>query len=844
MKKGNLLFWFAIIAISFYSQFLHPINGLADDQIGLVTAEKVIENITPQDGYLDLMNKYIETAYGVHPASAIGLPWINPVYTLVTHGYSSLVGLSIPRWHFLSVLIFFVLIFFAKKLGEFFFGKYGFIFPILLAVNLYVLVVIRNSIILFSLSAALQLGMMYYFLKSHEKFNLKTFGLASLLLFLSLSNGSTYSPVSYVYLLVIFASLCLWGLINRLRGEPIKDFNFLPKRYYFFIFLLIPILSLGSYFTNDLILNAPLGSSLDGFLYYTKSRFPPTEFPTLADKISGSVFRYKEVISGTSFNAINGPHYTFFPYKTPVLDIVSVLLFFLGIISFLRKMDYKKFVLLAFFIYTSYFLYGAEVPRIYSVFIPFLLLISASGFVFLVELVKLLKLNSFVRIIIFLMMGIFLAYNVYYFDDYFVVKSSSNLIKGTGVAEIESYLSSVKDKKIILFMATGYPTWYLSDFRKNDFVVYTDSDSEKLQKRIKELEDEYNDVVLVFPSNLYHIGNPGLFAGDVWGDFYKTYSYFFEAFPERTTADKIVYDYQGIPAHYIYVFSKNSILKKAVKLVINDSSEKIPLNFDGEIQSLRIKGGAEKVKINDKEFSIKSSPSTDVLFNFEGMSNYDFYRNFANDSYKENLFKREWPDKIAPINKFDINTLDSLTWLEPNIKPDKPPYYLEYIFNYPYTIKKVDIKNDFRLFNRDLSKTSVKGYLVDKEKDFNDYQKKGGKFVIFKVESDNSNTYGPGGEINVLKPGNWGVGRLSSYVIKKLNTGKILVSLGMETKYYNTSNFLANYYTIGDSSFIKFLLDTTKVPKPKIKEGDLFSVEKNKDDKKPTVIDIIYTLSI
>lgn len=840
MRIKQFWFWGVILVITIFTQFYHPVDGLADDQIGLVTAEKVIQNITPQEGYLDLMNKYIETEYGVHPASAIGLPWINPIYTLVTHGFSSMVGLSIPKWHFLSVLIFLVMIFFAKKLGEFFFGKYGYIFPMLLAVNLYVLVIIRNSIILFSLSAALQIAMMSFFLKAHDRFSLQSFGLACLFLFLSLSNGSTYSPVSYIYLILIFISLCLWAVIKKISGQESLDFNFLPKKYYLLIFLVVPILSLVSYFVNDLVLNTPLGSSMDGFFYFTKSRFPPTEFPTLADKISGSLFRYKEVFLGTSFNAIFGPHHTFFPYKTPVLDIAPAFLFFLGLVNFLRKMDYKKFVLLTFFIYTSYFLYGAQVPRVYSVFIPFLLLIASSGFVFFIEIIQLLKLNSLVKYVVFSFFVILLIYNVYYFENYFVVKSSSNLIKGSGTAEIESYLNSIKNKKMIVFMASGYPTWYLADFRKNDFLVYTDSDVEKLQKKMIELEDSYDEVILIFPSNLYYIGNPGLAAGNIWSDFNRGYKYFFEAFPERSTADKIIYNFEGIPQHYLYRFSKSKEEPKSKRLIINNSLEKIPLNFDGEIQSLRIYGGAQKVIINNQEININASPSTDVLINFKGLSYYNFYRNYNTNSYKENLYTRDYPDKIVPVNKFTTQSLDGLTWIEPKVKSDQPPYYLDYLFDFPYVIKKVDIKNNMRLFNGAGSGTKIKGYLVTDERYFNNYLKSGNKYLIFEIKSDDSNTYGPGGEINVLKPGNWGVDRLSSYVIKKPNTKKVLISLGMEAKYYTPNFFLANYYTIGDSSFFKFVLDTKKIAKPEIKDGDLFSVEKNKDDQEPTIVDIIY----
>lgn len=833
MSKINLRLWLVLLFIIIFTQFYHPVNGLADDQIGLVTAEKVIQNITSQEGYKDLMERYIETG-GLHPATALGLPWINPIYTLVTHSYSSLVGLSIPKWHLLSVLLFIALLFFAKRLGDFFFAKYGFIFPILLATNLYVLVAIRNSIILFSLSLILQFGAMYYFLKVHEKFTLNSFFLACVFLFLALSNGSTYSPVTYLYLLMILVCLFVWKKLSFLGGWQDEKFSLWDKKYYLLLFLLVPWLSLSSYFANDLLLNTPLGSSLEGFLYFTKSKFPPSEFPTLADKIAGSILKFKEVFLGTSFREIFGPHQTFFPYQTPVLDKAAALLFFLGLLSFFKNFTYKKFILFAFLGYTFYFLYGVGAARIFIVFVPFLLLVSASGFVFLVETLEALKFHSLIKKLVFLILILLFAYNVYFFDDYFVVKSNSNLIKGTGVAEIESYLGLIKKNKALVFMEGGYPTWYLAGFRQSDFLVNNEGNPEKLREKILTLTEKYEEVILIFPSHLYYVGNPGLLATDAWEDFNKSFGFFFEAFPEITIADKTIYNHQGIPQHYLIRLSKNRVLPKVKRVIFDNPQDKVLLDFNGEILSLRVRGGIEKLKFGEKEITIKSSPSMEVIFNFQNESFYNFYRNYGSESFRENLFNKE------ALAKFQVSSNGNLIWLEPNIKPDQPPYLLEYLFDFPYEVKKAEIKNEMRLFNSAGGKTAIKGYLVNYQENFKDYWKKGRKFLLFEVKSDNSNTYGLGGETNILAPGNWGMGRLSSYVIKNPKTKKLLVALGFEAQYYRPDYFLAQLYTIGNSSFFKFTLDTSKVAKPKIKENTILTIEKKESEKNPVSIDIIY----
>lgn len=831
MAKVNLRLWLTLLFIVLFTQFYHPVNGLADDQIGLVTAEKVIQNITSQEGYKDLTERYIETG-GLHPATALGLPWINPIYTLLTHSWSTLFGLSIPKWHLLSVLLFIGLLFFAKKLGDFFFGKKGFIFPLLLATNLYVLVAIRNSIILFSLSLMLQFATLYFFLKAHEKFTLPSFFMTGLFLFLSLSNGSTYSPVTYLYLLMILVCLFVWKKLTS------KEFSLWDKKYYLLLFLLVPWLSLASYFTNDLLLNTPLGSSLEGFLYFTKSKFPPSEFPTLFDKITGSLTKFKEVFLGTSFREIFGPHQTFFPYQTPVLDKAAAFLFFLGILSFFKNFNYKKFIILAFLTYTFYFLYGVGAARIFIVFVPFLLLVSASGFVFLTEALETLKFHLWFKKLVFSILILLFVYNIYFFDDYFVVRANSNLIKGSGVAEIESYLKSIKKDKTLVFMEGGYPTWYLADFRQNDFVINSEGNPEKLREKILALTEKNGEVILIFPSHLYYIGNPGVLATDAWEDFPKSFNYFFEAFPEITAADKIIFDHQGTPQHYLFRFSKKQELPKVQRAIFNNQQDKITLDFNGEILSLRIKGGVEKLKLGEKEIAIRSSPSMDVIFNFGGSSSYNFYRNYATESFKENLINKE---KLA---KFKVSSQENFVWLEPNIKPDQPPYLLEYLFDFPYQVKKAEIKNEMRLFNAAGSQTAISGYLVNGEENFKDYQKKGRKFLLFEIKSDNSNTYGPGGEINVLIPGNWGVGRLSSYVIKNPESKKLLISLKFSTQYYRPDYFLAHLYTIGDSSFFKFTLDTTKVEKPRVEAGTVMAIEKKPEEKNPVVIDIIYRDSL
>lgn len=837
MKKINYLFYLAIFLIIFYTQFYHPVNGLADDQIALVYSEKVIQNITLSEGYKDLMEKYIETG-GLHPASAQGLPWINTIYTFVTHSYSSLIGLSIPKWHFLSVLLFVLLLYLAKKLGSFFFGKYGLIFPILLATNLYVLVVIRNSIILFSLSMALQFGAIYYFLKVHEKFDLKTFALAAIFLFLSLSNGSTYSPVTYLYLIIVLFSLFFWKIIQQLKGSTVKDFSFLKKEYYFLLFLGIPLLSSVSYFVNDIILNTPLGSSLDGFLYFTKSKFPPN-FPTLGDKIAGSIIKFKEVFQGTSFREAFGPHVTFFPYRTPVLDKAASFLFFLGILSFFKNFNYKKLTLLGFLGYAFFFLYNAGAARIFIVFVPFLLLIASSGFVFLLEILKALKFNRFLSAFFLLILFGFLFYNVYFFENYFVVKSNSNLMRGAGIADVKRYLDSIEENKVLVFMESGYSVWYLADFRETDFVINAVTDSEEFRKQIKRLEGRYKEVILIFPTNFSYIGNPGL-LNSIWEDFNYRYRFFQEAFPEKVVADKVIYDYQEIPQHYLYRFSKDRQLAKSKRLTFKDSSEQIPLDFSGEIQALRIRGGVGKLKFEGKgEIKVNSSSATEVVLNFGQESFYNFYLNYGNESFKENLYQKE---KLEIEKKFNLKKNDSLTWIEPNITPDNPPYLLEYLFEFPYQIKKAEIKTDMRLFNAEGSQAAIKGYLVDEENHFADYQKKGRRFSFLEVKSDNSNTYAPGGEVNVLsRPSTWGMGRLSSYkVLKPKNTKKALISLVFKSEYYRPDYFLAHLYNIGNSSFFKFTLDTEDLKKLKVEESTILSLEKNSSETNPVIIDIVY----
>ncbi len=839
MKKSSVLLYLLIGVIILFTQFYHPVNGLADDQIGLVTAEKVIQNITPVEGYRDLMERYIETG-GLHPSTAYGLPWINPIYTLVTHTYSSLVGLSIPKWHFLSVILFVGMIFFAKKLGDFFFGRYGFIFPLLLATNLYILVVVRNSILLFSLSLITQFGAIYYFLKIHEKFNKRDFILTLLFLFLALSNGSTYSPVTYLYLYIVLLALILWKLAHRVRDLTANDFQFLRKKYYFFIFAIIPILSIISYFANDLMLNITLGSSLDSFLYFTKSKFPPTEFPTLSDKITGSIIKFKEVFLGTSFREIFGPHATFFPYRSPVLDKAAAILFILGLLSFFKEFTYKKLILLLFLIYTFYNIYGVGAARIFIVFVPFLLLIASSGFVFLIQTGRMLKINGFIRVIFLSALGILLAYNVYFFENYFVVRSNSNLMLGTGVAEIKSYIDAINTKKMLVFMAPGYPTWYLADFKGADFTINNTGEKNDFRKKIEELKGRYDDVILIFPSYLFYVDNPGVLANyGIWNDFENNYRFFQDAFPELANADKIVYSYQGIPQHYLYRLSKYRELPKAQRLVFKDPSETFVSNSKGEIRALKIRGGINKLRLgNSQEVIVNSSPSTEVLINFGEESLYSFYHSYGDDSFKENLNQKE---KLEIDKKFKIKRNGTFVWIEPNISPDQPPYLLEYIFDLPYQIKKVEVKNDARLFNSTGGQTVIRGYMVDQEKYFSSYLKSGNKFSFLKISSDNSNTYGPGGEINVLSDPNWGIGRLSSYtVLKPKNTQKILLSLLLEGKYYNPGYFLANFYSIGNSSFFKFTLDTKNLTKPKIGEGEKISIEKNNGEANSVAVDIIY----
>lgn len=836
MTKGHFLLLFSTLLIIVYTQFYHPVNGLADDQIGLVTAEKVIQNITREEGYEDLMEKYIETG-GLHPASAMGLPWINTVYTFVTHNYSSLVGLSIAKWHFLSVLLFLALLFFAQKLGNFFFGRYGFIFPLLLATNLYVLVVIRNSIILFSLSMAIQFAAMYYFMKVHEKFRLQTFGLVSLFLFLALSNGSMYSPVVYLYLLITLVSLFIWWLLKKIKNSPVEDFHFLRKKYYLFLFLGVPLISIVSYFVNDIILNTPLGSSLDGFLYFTKSKFSPSEFPTLSDKFAGSLVKFKGVFLGTSFREIFGPHVTFFPYQTPVLDKAAAFLFFLGLLSFFKNFTYKKLILLSFLIYTSYYLHEVGANRIFIVFVPFLLLISSAGFVFLLDIIKALKFNNLIRGIFLLVIGGLLAYNVYFFDDYFVVKSNSNLMKGAGVAEIKKYLDTIDKKKVIVFMDRGYPVWYLADFRKTDFVLNAKTEPEEFRKQVSNLQQTYDIIILIFPTNLSYVGNPG-YLSEISEEFNSRYRFFMEAFPEKFLPDKVIYDYQKIPQHYLYQFSKDEELPKNIRTIVKNSSEKIILNFDGEIQAVRIKGGVEKLKFGDSnEIMVKSSPSMEVLLNFSGESYYNFYLNYATEGFKENLNR---VDQLKIDTKFNLKKEGSLSWIEPDLTPDNPPYLTEYLFDLPYQIKEVAIKNDMRLFNGEGSRAAIKGFLVDNEKDFGTYLKKASGYTFLEVKSDNTNTYAPGGEVNILNRQDWGMGRLSSYKVLKPKKNKILITLLFESKYYRPDYFLANLYNIGNSSFFKFKLDTAKLAKPKVENGTILSIEADASEATPAIIDIIY----
>ncbi len=837
MKKINCFFYLAIFLIIFFTQFYHPVNGLADDQIGLVTAERVIQNITPQEGYEYLMEKYL-LSRNLHPCSALGLPWINTIYTLVTHGYSSLVGLSIPRWHFLSVLLFVFLLYMAKKLGDFFFGKYGLFFPFLLATNAYVLVVIRNSIILFSLSLALQFGAIYYFLKAHEKFNPKFLALTAVFLFLTLSNGSTYSPVGYLYLVIVFLSLVAWKTIQRFRGSRGKDFILLKKRYYFFLFLLIPLFASVSYFVNDLVLNTPLGSSLDGFLYFTKSKFPPN-FPTLESKIVSAILNFKELFRGTPFGEIFGPHATFFPYRIPVLSRVVAFLFFLGIFSFFKKLNYKKFILLAFLGYTLFYLYRANVARVFITFIPFLLLVASSGFVFLLEALKKLKFN---RLIVYLFLGIIftlLAYDVYYFEDYFVVKSNSNLMRGTGVAVIEKYLDTIGKNRVLVFMEGGYPTWYLADFRETDFVVNDITDPEKFREQVSRLEEQYKEVILIFPTHYSYVGNPGVLPA-VWEDFNYRYRFFLEAFPEKVMADKVVSDYQGIPQHYLYRFTRDEELPKAKRLVFEDPSQSLPLGISGEIEALRIQGGAEKLKFEGiGEVPVHSNPAIEAVINFGRESFYNFYLNFDQEFFNSNFNQKE----VSEIEKkFLLGKSGGLTWIEPDLTPDKPPYLLEFLFDFPYPIEKVEIKTDMRLFNAEGSEAAIRGYLVDEEKHFTDYQKKGKRFLFLEVKSDDSSTYAPGGQTNVLsKPSNWGIGRLSSYKILRLKKPqKVLAALSFESRYYKPDYFLAHLYNLGHSSFFKFTLDTEGLKKLAVKESTVLSLEKDSNETGPVVINIIY----
>lgn len=837
MKRIDFLLFLSLFLIIIFTQFYHPVNGLADDQIGLVVAEKVIQNITPLEGYKDLMERYIETG-GLHPCTAMGIPLINPIYTLVTHSYSSIIGLSISKWHFLSVILFVFLLFWAKKLGDFFFGKYGFVFPLLLATNLYVLVVIRNSIILFSLSLSIQFAATYYFLKVHEKYERKIFVLSCLFLFLALGNGSTYSPVTYLYILMIFLALIFWKLLNRLGNFNSRDFKLLDKKHYLFIFLVVPLLSISSYFTNDLFLNVPLGSSFDGFLYFTKSKFPPTEFPTLGDKISGSFLKFKEVFGGTSFREIFGPHITFFPYKTPVLDTTAAILFFLGLLSFSKHFTYKKLVLLFFLIYSSFYLYGVGAARIFIVFVPFLLLISSAGFIFLLDILKALKLKRFIMGLFILVLGLFSAYNVYFFDNYFVVKSNSNLMRGAGVAVIKDYIDAQKGKKILVFMESGYPAWYLADFRQTDFIVNTEKEPEEFRKTIKQMLGTYNNVILIFPTDYGYIGNPG-FLGLIAEDFNHRYRFFNDAFPEKTSADKVVYDYQQIPQHYLYRFSQYEQLTKFQSVTFRNSTDQIPLGFNGEIESIRIRGGVEEIKFEGaKEVKVHASPATEVLLNFGRDSLYSFYPNYSDLSFQENLNQKE---KLAVGKKFIVEKNNEFAWIEPNLTPDQPPYLLEYLFDFPYPVKKIEIKSDARLFNAKDNKASIKSYMVDNENNFGDYLKKGQRYIFLELKSDNSSTYAPGGEVNVLNSPQWGIGRLSSYtVLKPRKTTRVLISQLFEAQYYLPNLFLANLYNIGNSAFFKFTLDTKSLEKINVVVGTVLSIKKDESQTNPIIVDIIY----
>ncbi|MFC1727632.1 hypothetical protein ACFL0Y_03865, partial [Patescibacteria group bacterium] len=211
-----------------------------------------------------------------------------------------------------------------------------------------------------------------------------------------------------------------------------------------------------------------------------------------------------------------------------------------------------------------------------------------------------------------------------------------------------------------------------------------------------------------------------------------------------------------------------------------------------------------------------------------------------NNSYLENLNLQK---ELKVEEKFLLGGKGNMGWIEPVLKGTAPPYLLEYYFDLPYPVLRADIKTDARLFNSGDSQAKIRGFFVDQEEAFEDYSLKNQEdedYLFFKVESDGSNTYAPGGSVNVFSRDDWGGYRRSGYSVLKPKSNKFLISYLFTSQYYRADYFLAQIYNIGQGAFFKFALDTTDLKIFKINELTEVEIEKDDQSERPVVIDLIY----
>ena len=708
-RDGLYLFILIIIAICFF--VINAPRDFGDVGLSLYTTVVTLDKAHREGGsVLENFDKYKDTTFAFHTFS-------HPFPIFVMHFLCKITGITPYNFILLSIIVVFGTTIIAFYLGRMLYDSlFGFIFSLLLTVNVFYNVIFQTGTIYYTFCIPLTLISFFTFLRLHKNNSgiskKSVCGVIISALFFAIALFHVYPHALFGF---VFSFLFVVSLVfSRLFGktglvEFNKDFKLLGIKLYliFLIFIVVFYFSLTSFW--EIYNRVPLGTVLKWSASGEIARNLSVSWEDIVRRLPWIASKTVEIIftdidKGYNF-AQYGVHSDTSISGHPILNFMETLFFIAGIAyCFIKRSSLHIFCLstLVFTIGLIVFKYYPPIQRAYFFVIPILTLFMAVG----VREVFYGWFNQKVAIsrkkVMFFTSSVLLIIIIWNFMSiyHFRVSEGGNKIWLNGLNQIFDFLEESGDKNNLVVFGDNnintYGTMSTNLYVKNKFndVIYYNKDL--AQKTVNEFGNwmkntlsTYDNIIFVFPAESYLMGNPGQSFGNY--GMKRFYEKFLKAngYP---LPSKVVRNPKGVPLHYIYKFNKQWLTKKFVEVKMGETI--LSSNSIYRIESFYVSGPVEiTIKNGNNEWNKNLSFLTDGM---------DFY--IKNTELKEGYIEY-YPD-FSTLEKASLNTTEiknfkivdgnsGLTWIESK----QPANDLKYLFNFPFKIKRADVRTNPRIFN-------------------------------------------------------------------------------------------------------------------------------------------------